>query len=289
MGREINNIGVITKRNIADNAALLRKLVNYLHKHGKQIIFDQNAAPLFKKTTGHKKEVLLKEVDMAIVLGGDGTVLKTARCLSKKRVAILGVNLGNVGFLTETTPDKLFETLDKIFQGNYEIDKRSILRATIYRGGKKIFTSLALNDTVINQGAFARLIRMDLEIDGRQVVKFDADGMIVATPTGSTAHSLSAGGPIVHPRIDGITVTPICPRSLSMRPIILPDNRQLTVTLKTERREENAIIGLTLDGQDMITLKYGDQIKFRKSKRALYFIRTGRRYYKVLRQKLNWG
>jgi NAD+ kinase len=197
--------------------------------------------------------------------------------------------MGTLGFLTESTPEKMYETLDKIFKGEYTVDKRVLLRATAYRKGKKINTFLALNDVIINQGAFARLIQMDLEIDSRKVVRFKADGMIVATPTGSTAHSLSAGGPIVHPAVESLTVTPICPSSLSMRPIVIPDTRQLTVTIVTQRRDENAIIGLTIDGQDMIVLKYDDKIRFRRSERYLYLIRTKNHYYRMLRNKLNWG
>lgn len=285
----IEKVGIITKRNAIEHPKVLKDLVSYLKKHNKEIIFDSNSASLFKGENGYKKEDLLKKVDLAITLGGDGTLLKTARRLSRKKVIVLGVNMGNLGFLTECTPDRMFKCLDIIFKGNYHIDKRSILRVTIYRKNKKLETHLALNDAVINQGSFARLIQMDLAVDKRKLVKFSADGIIVSTPTGSTAHSLSAGGPIVHPYIEGFIITPICPSSLSMRPIIIPDKKQLTITIATERREESAIIGLTIDGQDMTILKYGDQIKIRRSKRVIYLARTKHSYYKMLRSKLNWG
>lgn len=252
------------------------------------MIFDNNCCEFFKEP-GHKKEELLKKSDMAIVLGGDGTLLKTARRMPRKKTLILGVNMGTLGFLSECRPEKMFECLDKVFKGKFDVDKRSLLRTTIYRKGEKIETFLALNDAVINQGAFARLIEVHLAVDNRKLVNFKADGVIVATPTGSTAHSLSAGGPIVHPKISSLTVSPICPSSLSMRPIVIPDNRQLTATIATERRDESAIIGLTIDGQDLTVLKYGDKIKFRRSRRSLNLIRTGNRYYKMLRQKLHWG
>ncbi|MBI4231734.1 NAD(+)/NADH kinase, partial [Candidatus Peregrinibacteria bacterium] len=196
---------------------------------------------------------------------------------------------GTLGFLTECEPDKMIECLDRIFEGNYHKDKRSLLRVTVYRDAKKIDTYLALNDAVINQGSFARLIKLDLALDGIKLVRFSADGMIVATPSGSTAHSLSAGGPIVHPNIEGFCLTPICPSSLSMRPIVVPDNKQLSITIATQRREENSIIGLTIDGQDMTILKYGDKITFRRSSRYLYLARTKRNYYRTLRSKLSWG
>ncbi len=291
--KNIEKIGIIAKRNLFEtpkNLKLLKTLVEYLKKHHKEIIFDNNASPIFKGTTGYKKEDILKKVDMAITLGGDGTMLKTARRVSRKKVLILGVNMGTLGFLTECHPDKIFECLDKIFTHQYTVDRRSLLRVTLYRDNKKISTFLALNDAVVNQGSFARLITMELEVNGRKLVKFKADGMIVATPTGSTAHSLSAGGPIVHPGIEGLIVTPICPSSLSMRSIVVPDSRQLTVTIETQRRDEDiSIIGLTIDGQDLCMLKYGDKIRIRRSKRYVYMIRTRNRYYKMLRSKLNWG
>lgn len=287
-GKEIKKIGIITKRNNSHFKALIKEIASYLKKKKKDVYFDANCAHYFK-TDGLHKEKMLSKVDLVIVLGGDGTLLKTARRLGRKKVLVFGVNLGNLGFLSESTSDKVFDGLDNIFKGKYHTDKRSLLRVTIYRRNKKIETFLALNDAVINQGAFARLINLDLAIDSRKVVKFKADGMIVATPTGSTAHSLSAGGPIVHPSIQSLTITPICPTSLGMRPIVLPDNKQLTATLETQRRDEAAIIGLTIDGQDMLVLKYGDKIRFRRSKRSLYLVRTRNRYYRMLRSKLKWG
>ncbi len=287
--REIHSVGIIAKRNIVEHKETLHKIVNYLKKHKKEILLDENCVAVFPKEKGYGKHALLNKIDLAIVLGGDGSLLKTARCLSRKKVIILGINFGTLGFLTECTPDKMFDCLGRIFAGQFDVDKRAVLRVTIYRKHQKIDTFLALNDAVINQGAFARLIIMNLEIDGRQLAKVKADGLIVATPTGSTAHALSAGGPIVHPKIEGLTITPICPSSLSMRPIILPDTRQLTIRVETERKEEEAIIGLTLDGQDMINLKFGDIIKIRRSHRNFYLARTGNRYYKMLRTKLHWG
>ncbi len=291
--KPITKVGIITKRNLLEipkNLALLKQLTKYLKAHKVEIFYDNNCCKIFPTATGYKKEAILKTVDMAITLGGDGTILKTARSISKHKVLLFPVNLGNLGFLTETNPEKLFETLDLVFEDKYIIDKRSLLRTTIYRKGKKIKTYLALNDAVINQGSFARLITIDLEINGRRVVKFKADGVIVSTPTGSTAHSLSAGGPIVHPAIEGLIITPICPSSLSMRSIVVPGTRQITITIETKRRNEDiSTIGLTIDGQDPCMLKYSDQVKVRRSKRYIYIIRTKNRYYKMLRQKLNWG
>lgn len=287
--KEINKVGIITKVNLNGHEEAIKKLAAFLKRKKKEVFFDSNCSHLFKDEKGYNKSQLLNKVDLAIVLGGDGTLLKTARRLSKKKVLVLGVNFGNVGFLTECRPERMHNTLNRIFAGEYNVDKRSLLRVTVYRDGKKIETHLALNDAVINQGAFARLIKIGMEVDRRQVGKFKADGLIIATPTGSTAHSLSAGGPIVHPSIESLTATPICPSSLSMRPIVLPDDRQLTATIETQRRDETALIGLTIDGQDLLVLKYDDKIKFRRSSRHLYMVRTRNKYYKMLREKLHWG
>lgn len=284
----IKTVGIITKRNVPQKKAI-KQLVKFLKRKKKVVLFDTNVCELFKNEPGVKKEKLLKKVDLAIILGGDGTLLKTARRIQRKKTLVLGVNMGNLGFLTECRPEKMYECLEKIFAGKYEEDKRALLRVTVYRHNKKIATFLALNDAVVNQGAFARLIKMDLEINSRKVVNFKADGMIVATPTGSTAHSLSAGGPIVHPKLGSLTITPICPSSLSMRPIVIPDDRQLTATIATQRRENTPVIGLTIDGQDMIKVEYGDKIRFRRSARHLYLVRTQNRYFRMLRSKLHWG
>ena len=290
--KPINKVGIITKRDIAADpkiAQFIKSLVKYLKKHKKEILLDNNACQLFKNTVGHKKEELLKNADFVITLGGDGTILKTARRITRKKIPVLGVNMGNLGFLTECKPEEVLEYLEKIFAGQYNVDKRSLLRVTIYRKGNKTATFLALNDAVINQGAFARLITMNLEVNGRKLVEFSADGMIIATPTGSTAHSLSAGGPIIHPQIEGIIINPICPSSLAMRPIVVPDSRQITVTIETQRREKGDYIGLTIDGQDVTRLEFGDKIKFRRSKRSIHLVRLKNSYYKMLRNKLNWG
>lgn len=285
---KLDSIGIITKRNIIASKEAVFKLVKYLKKKGKKVYLDNNAAALFKGEEGMKKNKILKKADMVICLGGDGTLLKTSRRMGKKKVPVLGVNMGTLGFLTETTPGKMFEALDKVFEGKYVIDRRFILRVTIYRDGEKIYTNMALNDAVINQGLFARLIDLRLEVNQRKIIEFEADGIIVATPTGSTGHALSAGGPIVHPSVHSFVIVPVCPKSLSVRPIIIPNDRQLKLIVQTHRVKEH--VGLTLDGQETFDLEYGDEIKIRKSSRWFDMIRiTGEGYYKVLRQKLHWG
>ncbi len=286
--KKIDKVAIITKQNIIARKDDVFELVKYLRKKGKQVLFDNNSAALMKNELGYKKEKLLKDADIAVCLGGDGTLLKTARRVGKKRVPVLGVNMGTLGFLTETTPEKMYWALDRVFENNYIIDQRSILRVTIYRDGVKIYTNLALNDAVVNQGLFARLIDLRLEVNQRKIIDFEADGIIVATPTGSTAHALSAGGPIIHPSVHSFVVVPVCPASLSVRPIVIPSDRQLKVVVQTHRVKEH--VGLTLDGQETFDLEYGDEIKIRKSSRVFEMIRiTGGNYYKVLRTKLHWG
>jgi NAD+ kinase len=288
--KDVQKIGIITKSNIAERPEILKKAVKLLEKYHKEIYFDAHSAPIFKIKKGYKKSEILQQCDLVIVFGGDGTLLKVASHVGKKKILVLGVNIGNVGFLSETTPEKLAEDFEKLFKGQYVVDKRVLLRVTHYRSGKKLNTFLALNEAVINQGSFARLIELNVQLNKRRIITFKADGLIVSSPTGSTGHSLSAGGPIVHPSISALILTPICPTTLSIRPIVIPNDRQITLTLTTKRRESQDI-GLTLDGQITIPLEYGDEIKIRKSSRQFYLVRLkgNRGHYHRLRSKLGWG
>ena len=287
---EFHKIGVITKIKAKHYLPVLTQLVSYLNKQKKEIYLDLNCSSVLGKRGGLDKTEMLRKVSMAIVLGGDGTLLKVARKLSTKKVQVLGVNMGNVGFLTETSPRDMIKALGRVFKGHYVLDERLLLRVTVYRNGKKYWTSLALNDAVINQGGFARLIDLFVSVNKRKLALYRADGLIVATPTGSTGHSLSGGGPIVHPRIEGLLLTPICPVKLGFRPILIPNNRQISIELKTEWRAEKKPIVLTIDGQLTINLKRGDVIRIRTSSRTFNMIRmTGHNYYRMLRKKLNWG
>jgi NAD+ kinase len=288
--KKITTVGIITKRNNQDHVPYIKTVVRVLKKHGKKILFDTNSAPLFPGNEGFNKTMLMQKCDMAVVLGGDGTLLKTARRVAKTTTLVMGFNFGNLGVLTESKPANIEHDLNEVLSNRYVIDKRSILRVTIYRKGQKFDTFLALNDAVINQGSFARLIELDVSINQRKVITFHADGLIVSSPTGSTGHSLSAGGPIVHPSLPAIILSPICPATLSIRPIVIPNDRQLKIVLNTRRRHEAENVGLTLDGQETIPLHYGDEIKIRKSSRYFNLVRLkGGNYYKMLRDKLRWG
>lgn len=295
--KKFQRIGLIGRAKMDEDAPFVKALKKHLDDKNIDLIWDDHLEPILGKSGVQTRPQILKEADIVLSLGGDGTLLKIVRDLPlRSNLYILGVNLGTLGFNTEVQDRrKIYDLLDEFFKGHYHIDERLLLRATLYRKGEKIATHLALNEAVINQGNFARLISLYAEIDQRKMIEFKADGIIVATPTGSTGHSLSAGGPIIHPRIDGFVFTPICPADLTVRPIIIPSNRQLTIRIDTDRRYTDNQIGLTIDGQVVIPVEYGDVVKIRASHRKLRLIRAitkasgGGNYYKLLREKLSWG
>ncbi len=284
-------IGIICKKSIPQEVEKLKRVLGVLEKLGKEVMLDKHASiALRKKKEGYSKLEICAQADMIVTLGGDGTLLKTARCLSKSETTVFAINVGNLGFLTEATLKDFEKKLKAFMKGKFVFDPRSLLHVTLRRKNKTFFESLALNDAVVNQGSFARLIKMSVTIDELPAALFKSDGLVIATPTGSTGHSLSAGGPIVHARVGGFVITPICPALLSMRPIIIPDERTIRIRIETERREEEIKIGLTLDGQNTIGLDFGDEIIIRKAPQHLDLIRSvDRNYYQVLNQKLHWG
>ncbi len=294
---QFQTIGLLGRSNMKEDAAFLKELKAYFEKKKCNLMWDNYLSEVLGKKNEKGRATILKHAHLVLSLGGDGTLLKLVRDLPlRKNLYVLGVNLGTLGFNTEVfQPKKVFPLLDEILKGEFHTDERLLIRATLYRKGQKIGTHLALNEAVINQGNFARLIGLYCEIDQRKMIQFKADGVIVATPTGSTGHSLSAGGPIIHPRIDGFVFTPICPSELTVRPIVIPSNRQITIRIDTERRYADNQIGLTIDGQIMIPVEYGDVVKIRASHRKLRLIRAaikasgGGNYYKLLRDKLSWG
>lgn len=283
-------IGLITKREIPKYKVLLKRVHDFLKKQNCEIYLDDHASALLKpRSRAHTTHQILKQVDLAVVFGGDGTLLRTARALSEHPVLILGINLGRVGFLAEIQPQDALSTLRTVFKGKYQTDIRSLLQVTISRKNKVIKSFQALNDAVINQGSFARLIDLHIQVSGRKAIHFRADGLIVSTPTGSTAHSLSAGGPIVHPTLPAFIITPLCPTSLANRSLVIPEEKRLKITLETPHRHEKHPIGLTLDGQENLNLKPGDQIEIQKSPYSFCLITLKNQYFPLLREKLSWG
>lgn len=232
------------------------------------------------------KENRCRGVDLLIVLGGDGTLLSGVRALDGCEVPVLGVNLGFLGFLTEITLDELYPTLDGVLQGRTAIEARTALTATVERRGKVVGSYQVLNDVVLNKGAVARISDLEVRVNGRYLTNYKADGLIVATPTGSTAYSLSAGGPILEPHLPAILLTPICPHTLTHRPFLVEDSAVVEVRLVSKNGE----VFLTLDGQEGFELQEEDVVRVGKSDRRVLLVQSpSRDYFQVLRRKLMWG
>lgn len=226
-------------------------------------------------------------VDLVFVLGGDGTFLSAARWIGDFEIPLLGVKFGEVGFLAEVLEDRLYEIADAVLEGRYTAEERMRLRVTLSRGGEVRVEERVLNDVVISKSALARLARVRTEIDGRYLTTYTGDGLIIATPTGSTAYSMAAGGPVVHPAIDAILLTPICPFTLTNRPLILPDGVQVTVRL--DPRSSGDIM-MTCDGQSGHALQHGDTLSVLRAASPVRMITLpDQRYFDVLKTKLRWS
>lgn|SRR5687768_10402984 len=229
---------------------------------------------------------LAAEVDLMLVLGGDGTMIATARMIGDQEVPVLGVNYGGLGYLAEFRIEELYTALESILAGNYRLDRRVMMAVELLRDDVSITSNRVLNDVVINKSALARIIEIEAKFNGQFVNSFRADGLIVSTPTGSTAYNLSAGGPVIFPSMNAVVITPICPFTLSNRPIVVPDNSEIELRLKTDHEE----VALTLDGQVGFPLKVGDRVVIRKSRTTFNLIQpSNRNYFDVLRDKLRWG
>jgi NAD+ kinase len=227
-----------------------------------------------------------RPADLILVLGGDGTLLKAARLYGGRGTPILGVNLGGLGFLTEIALEEFYSILEKIFQGDFQTETRMMLNAEIIRRGQVLEPTVFLNDVVINKGALARIIDLETSIDDQFLTTYRADGLIVATPTGSTAYNLAAGGPILHPALKTIIITPICPFTLTNRPIIVQDNAVIDIRLGAKSRE----VWLTFDGQIGHPLQPGDLVRIQRASGQITLIKSPfKNYFEILRAKLKWG
>jgi NAD+ kinase len=249
-------------------------------------ILDEDTARLAGRADGRPKAGLPALVDLLLVLGGDGTLLSVARLVGARDVPILGVNLGGLGFLTEVTLEEIYTTLEAVFQGTYEVTQRILLSAAVRRQGERIVDYVALNDAVINKGTLARMIELEIHIDGEFVTTFRADGLILSTPTGSTAYCLAVGGPIVYPTLRALVLAPICPHMLTLRPLVIPDAAKVEIVQASP--DENA--HLTMDGQVGFTLRHRDVIEVGRSDHTIKLIKApGKSYFQILRAKLKWG
>jgi NAD+ kinase len=282
----MKKIGIIAKDIPRANNAIAR-LTNWLSAKGKKVFLEEGAARTVRGA-GYRARDLPALVDMIIVLGGDGTLLSAARLVadSRKNVPIFGVNLGSLGFLAEVSLDELYGNLEKALAGRLVTEERMMLTATVIRRSRKLATYTVLNDAVISKGAFARMVALDVSVGRDDLTSIRADGLIVATPTGSTAYSLSAGGPIIHPALHCFVLTPICPHTLSNRPIVIPDASVVRVKLLSESDG----VSLTLDGQVVEPLRMNDLVEVKKARYRVRVIKhPSKDYYDILRTKLKWG
>lgn len=273
------DIGIIPHTGKPVAMALTAELVDFLQARG-------------VSTTVVKSPVDcdLSVFDVVIVLGGDGTLLNAARLTSKVQVPVFGVNVGHLGFLTEVETDGLFPVLDQLLAGDYELEQRMLIEASVKRQGKVIGTFLALNDFVVTRGTFARIIDLSIFVDHQHVTDYVADGIIISTPTGSTAYSLSAGGPIIEPLLESICITPICPHSLSSRSVLTRPEVEVCVRLNSASEE----VMLTIDGQHGFPLETGDKVSIKRAKNSAQFVKlSGRGFFQVLHSRLKmpqtWG
>ena len=288
----IKRIGVVVKPHQPDALQTLCRLTEWLSQRDIKLV---GGPEIERERIEHEtgcaiesieEDALAKAVDLMLVLGGDGTMIATARMIGDIEVPVMGVNYGGLGYLAEFPLEELFSALEAILAGDYKVQERVMLAAELRRGEEVITKKRVLNDVVVNKSALARIIDIEVYLNDQFLNRFRADGLIVSTPTGSTAYNLSAGGPIIFPSMNAIVITPICPFTLSNRPIVVPDDSTIEVRLMTKNEE----VALTLDGQVGFPLQAGDRALIRKSNATFNLVQpANRNYFDVLRNKLKWG
>lgn len=281
------NIGIISRPRRSNLSEVVPPLLRWLEARGINVIYDQETAGcLPEPSAGRTREQVAAASQLLLVLGGDGTLLAAARVAAAKGIPILPINMGSLGFLTSFMLQELYPALEDILSGRLTISERVMLHIELERGGKTIDKQSVLNEAVINKGALARMIELELIIDNDFVCRYRADGLIVASPTGSTAYSLSAGGPIVHPAVESFVITPICPHTLSDRPVVVRDTSIIEAKLSVGTES----VFLTLDGQKGIPLQPTDRVRISRAQQLLKLIQTpNKSYFEILRNKLKWG
>jgi NAD+ kinase len=283
----VTRVGLIAKPDATEAQRVVLQLLDWLAAHGHTAVLEKETAalaPAATAATGLKTD-LPGQVDVLVVLGGDGTLLSMARAVGDLGVPILGVNLGGLGFLTATTLDEMLPALEALLAGRLAVEERMMLAARLVRGGQALSEHIALNDVVITKSAMSRIIDLSVSVDGRHATGYRADGLIVSTPTGSTAYNLSVGGPILFPTLDAVVLTPIAPHTLSNRPIVLPGTQRIDVTLRGESE-----VMLTMDGQVGVHLRSGDVVQIEKAAARIRLLRFPQKdFFSVLRTKLKWG
>jgi NAD+ kinase len=281
----MQRIGIVSKIGVPEPVELLKDLLPWLRQRGHETFVDIETASVLN-IEGFPRSQIPAMSDVIIVLGGDGTFISTCRLVGDREVPVLGINIGGLGFLTEIPVEKLYEMMEMVLTGECPIEDRLMLKAKVFRHGALISEFTVLNEVVVNKAALARIIDLETYINHSYVTTFKADGLIISTPTGSTAYSLSAGGPILYPTLDNIVVTPICPHTLTNRAIVLSGNAVIEVILRspTER------VYLTLDGQVGFSVMQNDTIEVAKAPyKTKLLIPCDRDYFQILRKKLKWG
>ncbi|MBN2096642.1 NAD(+)/NADH kinase [Candidatus Peregrinibacteria bacterium] len=279
-------IGITAKRTHVERyAPVFKRVYDYLKKTDKTIYIEKHVAELIglkKYKEFHRGRT---QVDLLLVMGGDGTILSVVRSMREFETRIFGINIGRLGFLSEIPPIAINQTLAKIFRGEYTIDKRLMLHVEVVHDKKVIKTFHALNEAVISQGSLARLIHLRTRVNSRKLTMYHADGLIISTPTGSTAYSLSAGGPILYPTIDAFILTPIAPHSFTQKPIVIPAEKKIDITVASQHKR----INLSIDGQESTTLEHGDEVRIRRDGTAHFVRLPSESFFATLREKLDWG
>lgn len=283
----MKRIGIVAKTDREEARAMVPRLLDWCAERRLAPVLEKETAGLVpgRPAVAVAKPELAAQVDVLLVLGGDGTLLSMARLVGDLNVPILGVNLGGLGFLTALTVDELFPALEALLRGELAVEERMMLTARVTRQGERLSEYVALNDVVITKSAMSRIINLDVSVEGQFATAYRADGLIVSTPTGSTAYCLSAGGPIVFPTMDAVVLTPICSHTLTNRPIVLPARLPVDVTLQSDQD-----VMLTLDGQVGFHLKRGDRVEIRQAAARIRLLRDPQKhFFSVLRTKLKWG
>ncbi|MBF0515866.1 MAG: NAD(+)/NADH kinase [Nitrospirae bacterium] len=286
----MKKIGIVTRPGKGEAIEILAGLIPWLNDHDCEVYVDADTAKKLGGENAAFRECLRQDmpdhVGLIIALGGDGTMLAASRVAARRGIPLFGINLGGLGFITEVNKSEIYEVIEKVVSGQCDIEQRIMLDASVIRAGKKAASYTVLNDIVVNKGALARIFDIEVSIDGRYVTTYKADGLIFATPTGSTAYSMSAGGPILYPTMHSIVLTPICSHTLTNRPIVVPDDAAVEAVVKTGTED----ICLTLDGQMGFHLKQNDIIEVGKSQfKTSLVIPYERDYFQILREKLKWG
>lgn len=279
----MRTVAIIPKRSKPEALALAEEVTAWLHERGREVICE--AGTDISGATPVPPESLADRAELVVVLGGDGTLLHASRLCATREVPILGINMGTLGFMTEVPRSRLYEALERALVGNLPVERRSKLSVRVLRGGAELLSTEVLNDVVINKNALARIADIEAFVEGVRLTTFRADGIIVSTPTGSSAYGVAAGGPLMHPAVSALLLVPICPHTLTQRPIVLPDDQEVELVLLSSGE-----MFVTLDGQSGRALEQGDRVVIRRAPHSALLARLDRAsYFAVLRDKLKWG